>query len=535
VNSKSSSHNHIIGSTPDPDLLPVVWAALEQSTASACITTAQLDHPGPEIVYVNPAFQAMTGYDRDEAVGQSPRFMQGPLTERSELDRLRSNLQSGDPFIGETVNYRRDGAPFLIRWRIDPIVSTSGEITHFIATQSDITHHRRNETLLTAIRTIDNQVSRIIQNPGSASENFSSLALEIQNAVGAMIPYGRPAVEAMIRIGNNTIMFPDRFTPLEAPRNQLPPQQENPGAQWSSKHETHTISYRFVSPVEGLNGVIAAEAITPYERAFVDNDGLEFLASHSRRALANLAEYERQRHAALELQHRLLPRAVPPVPGFTLEAQYRPGAFGTQLGGDWYDVIDENSASQDRTICIIGDLAGSGLAAAAEMGRLQVLTRELFRQNMPVPKLLSLLNEFCVDDDIVATIQVAILNRQTQHLEIHSAGHLPPVLIRDDHADLASITPGPMLGVAGNPTYPATTVPFHQFDGLVLYTDGLVETPDTELDVSLDTLANSIAAFDDESSDLAHWLIEQRQSGPPLHDDIAVLTAYHLPQAERTL
>ena len=106
----------------DETILPLLGAAIEHTRSAVCITTAQLDRPGPHIVYVNPAYCEMTGTTPDEVIGQTPRIMQGPLTSRPVLDRLRADLEAGRPFIGEAVNYRKDGTPFLISWRIDPVL-----------------------------------------------------------------------------------------------------------------------------------------------------------------------------------------------------------------------------------------------------------------------------------------------------------------------------------------------------------------------------------------------------------------------------
>ncbi|MBL7406405.1 PAS domain-containing protein, partial [Escherichia coli] len=74
------------------------------------ITSADLDAPGPYIEYANPAFTRMTGYEVREAIGRSPRFLQGPQTDAAVLDRMRAALKAGVAFQGEAVNYRKDGS-----------------------------------------------------------------------------------------------------------------------------------------------------------------------------------------------------------------------------------------------------------------------------------------------------------------------------------------------------------------------------------------------------------------------------------------
>ena len=103
------------------------------------LTTAQLELPGPQILYVNSAFTRMTGYALADVVGKTPRILQGVATDRETLDRLKSDLESGGEFTGRTKNYRSDGTEFEIQWKINPIRNLDGITTHFLAIQRDIT------------------------------------------------------------------------------------------------------------------------------------------------------------------------------------------------------------------------------------------------------------------------------------------------------------------------------------------------------------------------------------------------------------
>jgi diguanylate cyclase (GGDEF)-like protein/PAS domain S-box-containing protein len=107
-----------------------------------------LNPPGPQIVYVNEAFCRMTGYAAEEIVGKTPRILQGPKTSRTELVRLRRLLSRGEPFEGELINYRKDGSEYLLEWHIAPLRDEAGEITHWVASQRDVTEHRRAQKAL---------------------------------------------------------------------------------------------------------------------------------------------------------------------------------------------------------------------------------------------------------------------------------------------------------------------------------------------------------------------------------------------------
>lgn len=129
----------------DQEWLRLLQSAIESAADSVLITDAELDTPGPRIVYVNRAFAQMTGYERRDVLGQTPRILQGPKTDRAVLDRLRERLEQGLNFHGEAVNYRKDGSEFTMAWDIEPIRGADGTITHWVSTQRDKTERRRLE------------------------------------------------------------------------------------------------------------------------------------------------------------------------------------------------------------------------------------------------------------------------------------------------------------------------------------------------------------------------------------------------------
>jgi PAS domain S-box-containing protein len=142
--------------------LSLLESAVRQSNDSILITTAQLDLPGPQIVFVNPAFTRMTQYTAAEALGKTPRLLQGPRTEREVLDRLREDLNREQSFFGETYNYRKDGSEFVMEWEIAAVRDQQEVIMHYLATQRDVTERRRDQARLrqqfeqmTALRAID--------------------------------------------------------------------------------------------------------------------------------------------------------------------------------------------------------------------------------------------------------------------------------------------------------------------------------------------------------------------------------------------
>lgn len=122
---------------PARDIDPAV--VVEAAAESILITTADLDPPGPSIVYVNPAFEKMTGWSRAEVLGKSPRILQGPDTDQSVSSDLRQALLCGRSWEGLAINYRKDGSAFFMEWSIVPLRDDRGEIYQYLAIQRDVT------------------------------------------------------------------------------------------------------------------------------------------------------------------------------------------------------------------------------------------------------------------------------------------------------------------------------------------------------------------------------------------------------------
>lgn len=114
-------------------------AVLEAASESILVTKADLERPGPTIVYVNPAFERMTGWTAAEVVGKSPRLLQGERTDQSVFLRMRETIRRGDRWEGQAVNYRKNGSQFVMEWSITPLTDITGHITHFVAVQRDVT------------------------------------------------------------------------------------------------------------------------------------------------------------------------------------------------------------------------------------------------------------------------------------------------------------------------------------------------------------------------------------------------------------
>ncbi len=104
------------------------------------ITEAEpFDEPGPKIVYVNKAFTTMTGYTAEEVIGKTPRILQGPKSDKKELERLSKALRNWESCEITTINYKKNGDEFWINFSVTPVADEKGWFTHWIAIERDIT------------------------------------------------------------------------------------------------------------------------------------------------------------------------------------------------------------------------------------------------------------------------------------------------------------------------------------------------------------------------------------------------------------
>ncbi len=246
------------------------------------------------------------------------------------------------------------------------------------------------------------------------------------------------------------------------------------------------------------------------------------LAARASVCIDNARWYQKQRHAALTLQRHLLPHHPTPTPGLEIAYRYQPAQSAAEVGGDWFDVIP---LPDDKTALVVGDVMGSGINAAATMGQLRTAARTLAELDLDPAAVLTRLDHTTTGlGHTMATCVIAVYDPHRNRCRIATAGHLPPVRTSPGREpELLDLPTGAPLGVGGVP-FEATALDLGVGDELVLYTDGLVETRDQDIDTRLQALT---ALLGDPGRPLEETcdLLLGRLRQPDDRDDVALLVA----------
>jgi putative methionine-R-sulfoxide reductase with GAF domain len=271
-------------------------------------------------------------------------------------------------------------------------------------------------------------------------------------------------------------------------------------------------------------GVLHVGSLTP--RRFTSDDAslLQLAADRAALAVQSLRSAD-DRIAAQALQRSLLPSALPMVPGVQIAARYVPGSG--VVGGDWYDVFVLPSGELG---VVIGDVAGSGLAAAVVMGRMRSALRAYAMETMDPAEVLGRLDRKMqhFEPGALATVLYAVLDPALDRAYLSSAGHLAPVTaVPGEAGELAEIAPGLMIGVDPRARRRVSTVKIAPGAVLCLYTDGLVERRQYPLDEGLARLCGAVTAQPPEQ--VCASVMGALVGSTPARDDIALVALRRMP------
>lgn len=266
---------------------------------------------------------------------------------------------------------------------------------------------------------------------------------------------------------------------------------------------------------------------------------VEALAHPVAQVVMRAIQYEQQHSIARVLQTNLLPQSLPEFPGIAIAARYVAGTQGSEVGGDFYDVMRTPSGALGM---MVGDVEGHDPAAAAAMGQVRSSSRALAGQVRTPAELVDVMRASwdLIGVDHMATVLYGRLDVATGHLILASAGHPPPVLVSKGRASVIRLEPAPPLGVPGGVTLapPGTERDRSAESGgaiawegqlgagdvLVLYTDGLIERRDRPMQEGVAALTEiAESAWNGDPEELCDAIIAKLAAGPHLADDVALL------------
>ncbi|MEV4864084.1 ATP-binding SpoIIE family protein phosphatase [Streptomyces ossamyceticus] len=268
------------------------------------------------------------------------------------------------------------------------------------------------------------------------------------------------------------------------------------------------------------------------------------LAGRAAICVDNARRYTREHNTALALQRSLLPRGRPEQSAVEVAYRYLPAQAG--VGGDWFDVIPLSGA---RVALVVGDVVGHGLHAAATMGRLRTAVHNFSSLDLPPDDLLTHLDDLVArldrgegwaventheDSGIIgATCLYAVYDLVSRHCTLARAGHpLPAIVGPGGHVDLVDLPSGPPLGLGGMP-FETVELELAERSRLVLYTDGLVEDRQRDIDTGLERLRAVLSGADRTPEDTCDAVLDALLPTRPC-DDVALLVARtHALGAER--
>ncbi|CAM5363341.1 SpoIIE family protein phosphatase [Streptomyces fimicarius] len=246
--------------------------------------------------------------------------------------------------------------------------------------------------------------------------------------------------------------------------------------------------------------------------------------------------YEQEHDLAEGLQQAMLPRRIPSVPGAQVAVRYRSARLGRDIGGDWYDLIPLPGG---RVGAVIGDVQGHDTHAAAVMGQLRIVLRAYAAEGHSPATVMARASVFLheLDTDRFATCTYAEVDLTTGVVQVVRAGHVDP-LVRDVDGSCRRMPSdgGLPLGLSaefGRLEYPVSTVELDPGQTMILFTDGLVELPGSDLDEGMQLLTTLVTNGPHDLQKLADQLCDA-VDGRGGQDDVAVLLlrrrAAHAPQ-----
>ncbi|MBT2391977.1 SpoIIE family protein phosphatase [Streptomyces sp. ISL-1] len=377
--------------------------------------------------------------------------------------------------------------------------------------------------------------------PDLASTVTVDLAKEVLE--GEVLGAGAPGPTALVRVASRSAQVngagdPDRSrkpSPVEYPPG-------SPQYRSLSSGGLVLVEDTLVVPLRaggGVLGLVTFHRGTP--SATFDSGEVALADELTTRAavsIDNARRFTRERKASLALQRQLLPQHLPRQSAVDAAHRYQPTDDVTGVGGDWFDVIP---LSGTRVGLVVGDVVGHGLQAAATMGRLRTTVRALAGMDLPPDELLTRLDDLVgqaaeeqseavgpsadlpADDATGATCLYAVYDPVSRRCTMARAGHLPPAIVDPEgRLSFPELPAGPPLGLGGLP-FESMELELPVGSLVALFTDGLVEARDRDIDQGMDILGRVLSERRGSLEDLCDQALSELLPDGPTVDDTALL------------
>jgi PAS domain S-box-containing protein len=491
------------------------------------------------LVWVNPAFSRLTGYELDEVLGRNCRFLQGPNTDPASISRIRAALAEERPITEVLLNYRRDGTAFWNQVSITPVLDGQGRVVNFVGVQSDVTERvmveNERRAALAAAEETREQLRLLTESTSAMSSSLDTTGVAealarivvpamadfccidlLEDADGnssvrsaAVNHRDESKVEDVRALGRWISPTEDGRDPIgqalaSGTPSLLPELPVRPAGiaeqpELLGRYEALRPRSAVVVPLRARGQVLGALTLgteLPYGRRYSQRDlylAVD-LAARAGLAVDNARLYAREHGAAETLQRSLLP-AVPPLPGMTVASRYLAATDGAEVGGDWYDMLPLPDGAVGLAV---GDVVGHDLRAAAAMGELRGVLRSYAWEGLGPAEVMDRCNDLVHGlGTNMATAVYARLERgggSSWTLRYSNAGHPPPLLRRvDGSVELLTGNLSPLLGATRAITRHESSVTCGPGDVLVLHTDGLTEAPGLDPDERTQLIADTLA------------------------------------------
>jgi PAS domain S-box-containing protein len=298
-------------------------------------------------------------------------------------------------------------------------------------------------------------------------------------------------------------------------------------------HSILTVPIRARGVTLGVAVFLRGQRPEPFEQD--DVILAEELTARAALSLDNARRYTRERTTALALQRSLLPHRLPEQSAVEVASRYLPASAHAGVGGDWFDVIPLPGA---RVALVVGDVVGHDIQASATMGRLRAAVRTLADIDLPPGEILARLDDLVgrisaeadsdngndADRDVGATCVYAVYDSVSRRCVLARAGHpLPALVTPDGIVSFIDLPAGPPLGLGGLP-FESTEIELPPGSILALYTDGLIESRDHDIDLGFDRLRCALTRQEPSLETACDNIIKAVLPDRPA-DDVALLIA----------